>query len=375
MYLLAGGFALLEALVASGVLGFGLLAIGRLQFALYGNSDLAKQRSEAVQLGERKIEDLRAYSALGSYQAMAAGSGSDTVAGTSASYTRTWTFGNSAITAVAGTYPVYKAVRMVVSWTSRANATETVTMDSIVAMYDLAAGGQVVVPPAGTPTRKPRNRDVNIPWPAVKLGDGTSAFHPPGSSSGYAIVFDDATGVVSATCTNATLPTSDNTSGTPTDTSGWGCTDFNGFIFSGYIGHPGSSPPINFHISFSPAANTSVGGTASLIQCFDDIGTSGTGAEVYPGFVSYICLINTASSNDAYSGTTTFSGQTFASPPVAVTWGTTSGSYFICRYTPAGGVAYPYVDVKKSLLNQNYLLKAGANGNPSCPTGTVQHTP
>src|SRR5258705_4240827 len=125
---LAQGFALLEALIAAAVLAFGLLAVARLEFSLFGNSDLAKQRSEAVQLGEQKIEALRSFSLLTAYQGIA--SSSDTVSGGSASYTRTWTIADSPITVVSGTYPIYKDVAMTVSWVGRSNANESIKLNS-----------------------------------------------------------------------------------------------------------------------------------------------------------------------------------------------------------------------------------------------------
>ena len=61
------------------------------------------------------------------------------------------------------------------------------------------------------------------------------------------------------------------------------------------------SPPINFHISVAPVAN------ATLFGCFDDIGASvGNGTQQYTGYVSYNCVINTANSNGAWSGSTTY---------------------------------------------------------------------
>src|SRR4051812_16073718 len=94
------GFALFEALLAAAVMGFGLLAIARLQVGLLGNSDLAKQRTEAVTLGEKKIEELRSYSQLptaaGTFAYQDIVSANDSVSGSSASYTRTWTITDSA---------------------------------------------------------------------------------------------------------------------------------------------------------------------------------------------------------------------------------------------------------------------------------------
>jgi hypothetical protein len=150
-----------------------------------------------------------------------------------------------------------------------------------------------------------------------------------------------------------------------------------GYLLAGFIKLPNDTPPINFHLGVVPTANTSVSGTASVAGCFDDIGPSGTLTQLYSGYVTYACVINTTNSNGAWSGRTSFTGQTFAATPVTVTWNTTSGNWFVCRF-PSTSAAYPCVDVKTSLENQNYVLVQGAN-HASCPTissvATVQSYP
>lgn len=371
------GIALLEALLTAAVLGFGLLAVGRLQFALEANTDIARQRTEAVQLAEQKLEELRGFSTLTGYGGTATGivTGSDTpeeLPGRSASFARSWNVGNSPITLVGGSYPAYKAITVTVSWTGRGDTAESVRLASIIAMVDPASSGQVVVPPAGSPTRKPKNRSLSIPWPAVGLGDGTSAFHPPGTTQGgVAVIVDDATGAVTQTCANATLPSSDAADGTTVSTGGWGCTAVAGYLLGGYVGVSTSSLPNDFALRVQTAANTSpLSGTATFVACWDDHAAM---QYTNPYFVSYACVVGTSGSNGAWSGTTVFTGYTTTTPPG---W---NPQYRMCRYFTAG-TPNVYTNVTASLLNQNYVLVPpvthGHTTNPgSCPVGTVQHQP
>ena len=58
------GVSMVEAIVAMAVMAFGMMAIVGLQSTLRLNSDVAKQRSEAVRIAEEAIEDWRAFSAM-----------------------------------------------------------------------------------------------------------------------------------------------------------------------------------------------------------------------------------------------------------------------------------------------------------------------
>ena len=51
----------LEALVAMAVMAFGMLAVMGVQSTLRFNGDLAKQRSEATRIAERRLEELRSF--------------------------------------------------------------------------------------------------------------------------------------------------------------------------------------------------------------------------------------------------------------------------------------------------------------------------
>ncbi|MCW8918654.1 MAG: prepilin-type N-terminal cleavage/methylation domain-containing protein [Gammaproteobacteria bacterium] len=56
------GFSLIEALIALVVLSFGLLAVAKFQSTLVAGSAYSKARSEAVQLAQQKLDELRTYS-------------------------------------------------------------------------------------------------------------------------------------------------------------------------------------------------------------------------------------------------------------------------------------------------------------------------
>ena len=60
----ARGVSLIEALVALGVMAFGMMALLGLQSTLRGNADVARQRAEAVRIAQESIEDWRAFGAI-----------------------------------------------------------------------------------------------------------------------------------------------------------------------------------------------------------------------------------------------------------------------------------------------------------------------
>jgi len=66
------GASLFEALVAFVVLAFGALAVAPLQSQLRLHGDAARQRTEAVRLGEQELETVRAFSAIAAASGVAA---------------------------------------------------------------------------------------------------------------------------------------------------------------------------------------------------------------------------------------------------------------------------------------------------------------
>ncbi|HPO19087.1 MAG TPA: hypothetical protein PLO07_07820, partial [Rubrivivax sp.] len=72
----ARGMSLVEAIVAMAVMAFGMIAIVGLQSSLRQNSEIAKQRSEAVRIAEEAIEQWRAFSIMGTTSGASFGYGS-----------------------------------------------------------------------------------------------------------------------------------------------------------------------------------------------------------------------------------------------------------------------------------------------------------
>lgn len=360
--LLIGGFTMVEALVAFAIGGFGLMAVARLHANLVGVSDQAKQLGEATMIGERKIEELRSFQQLTAATGaqLAAGqwgysnivSGSQSVTGTNTTYTLTW---NSA-DATGGA--VYKTVAVSVAWTDRQNNARNVNLSGIVAGSNPTTSLGMVVPPAGTPVRKPKNRDLNVPVPAIDLGNGTSAFTPPGAATSLHIVFNNLSGIVTQVCT-----------GVGAASASWTCSNVTAYLVSGFVALDNQAhATINSPMTFSIAVTLGTFGT-----CYSD---SGAGTKTYAGFVTYTCLVypDTATSPARWSGIGTMA-------ITGITLGVSSSDDKICRYSgdyDASGAIdnaeHPaaYAGVIESLENQNFIVM---KGNAACPSGTVQHQP
>ena len=204
------GFSLLEALTALLVTAFGMLTIAGFHVALSQNADVAKQRSEAVRLAQQKVEELRAYEQVASDAATGGTkfdytdevvSGSDTVSPSSDSpYTTNTSYARSWNVTGTGTTP-QKWVRVAVSWTDRSNTLQTVNLQTVIARADPIAIGTLAVGPGGMKTRSPKNRNIDIPYPAVGLTGEMSGFLPPGGDKFF--VFNDLTGDVLGYCNGA----------------------------------------------------------------------------------------------------------------------------------------------------------------------------
>ena len=95
----ARGVSLVEALVALAVMAFGMLAVAGIQGMLRLNSDVAKQRSEAVRIAQEQIEQLRAFAVRSADTGVPAGTRSwsdiDTGPGTTLSTGRSMVVGAS----------------------------------------------------------------------------------------------------------------------------------------------------------------------------------------------------------------------------------------------------------------------------------------
>ncbi len=232
------GFALIEALIAFLVVAFGMLAIASFQYTLSRSSDVAKQRTEATRIAQREMDRLRSFG-----QRQSDGNATDArytyvdnVVSTSAAVDATTLFSGLTF-ATNTTYMVERQVRdangtlitaatsptltnsedrsrsinVIVSWTDRAGQARNVRLASSVSDGDPGDLGTLAVRRRLASTLRPKNRNINVPYPAVNVANclsanGCSAFVVPPNNVAY--VFDNVTGNVIQSCTLTSYPIS-----------------------------------------------------------------------------------------------------------------------------------------------------------------------
>jgi Tfp pilus assembly protein PilV len=136
------GFSMIEITMTLLILSGGLLAIAKFQLFLLQASTESKQRTEAVLLGQQKLENFRSFVQFASCSTCAdyadIVSGSDGANGLNAVYTRAWTVTTSA-------NPAYKAVEMKVSWTDKDGVTHSTVLNSRIAWVDPGRSGNLLL--------------------------------------------------------------------------------------------------------------------------------------------------------------------------------------------------------------------------------------
>jgi Tfp pilus assembly protein PilV len=368
------GVSLIEAVVALAVMASGLLGIVGIQTTLRANSDVAKQRSEGVRLAQEKIEELRLFANIlpvpggPSYDAIAAAT--DVIAPSAGrpintTYTRTTTVtpmdGRGGV-GVLETLPRAKSISVNVSWQDRAGQTQSVTLHTAISGIAPALAGTLAVPPDGGVLRQPFGRSREIPVAAVDLGDGRSAFLPPGGTPGVTWVFDNVTALIRlCTLTVVTGGRSDLTA------SNIVCGNSYARLLAGFLRYsltgvqPGSVQALN------PPSSRPVD-LATLTMVVD---------QSIPFPATQPCVVNQAATPGTF--TPFLCAVPVAAPTIAVPYPAWSGS-LRAVVTPdsfaagfAGGAAYrlcryrlqaSYSNVGTSLLNQNFLVIEQAF---SCP--------
>lgn len=353
------GFALLEALVAMLVLSFGMLSVAGFQTTLSLNSDVAKQRTEATRLAQQKIEQLRTFDTLTTYGTNMVSSTvtpvtQETIT-TNTSFTRSW-----GITS-ANTVDTGRSVVVTVAWTDRAGKAQQVQLFSHVSATNPVLNGGLLFPLAdGTILRRPKNRSIDIPIPAISIsGTGKSYVPWSGSSGGY-LVFSETSGDVvqkcTATPTAASLGTAD-------------CVKFDGYLLTGYITASNTNRlnlVTRIVVPFSSAQYISGTPECSVGTAVDQ--TDGT---VIADTKYYACLIQPSDHDSNAATARVWTGRVDLA---GATVGSLTGTQ-TCRFTSNGSTTannlHPavYSLVDRSLDNQNFYVTSSG----SCPTDSVSH--
>ncbi|MCE0758777.1 prepilin-type N-terminal cleavage/methylation domain-containing protein [Marinobacter sp. G11] len=123
------GFSLIEAMVATAVLGFGLMAIATFHTKLVSGSGENKARLEALALAEEKIEEFRAETNQDNFEDLLVSDfdPSNPIDGVNAEFSRSWEVeqpGN------------YFNVEVTVAWEDRAGEADSVTLNSVLTFED-----------------------------------------------------------------------------------------------------------------------------------------------------------------------------------------------------------------------------------------------
>jgi Tfp pilus assembly protein PilX len=382
------GISLLESLVAFVVLALGTAAVAHLQSQLRLGGDVARERSEAVRLGEAALEDMRSFVDLDgapgqrTYSAIASGD-NDAAASPSAhaDYRIERRIDGLGLGAV-------KAARVAVRWSDRSGASREVVLHSFIAGIAPAYSGSLGLA-SGAIARAPRGayeRAPTLPLTARNLGDGRSAWKPNERGT-TALVFDNRTGAIVGRCdaVAATVATRDLSAAALS-----GCDTGRWLLVAGTVRFTSATPPDGDAAREVPLA-TSVamalrdGTYPSPPACFtearktvryaidgslhlEDVAADATAAaaglvawdDTGDRFLAWHCVV-TPRADGRWSGQVALVAEGW-------TLGTGSDQHRVCRYAEVGGDAIiapgDDSDVGAALLGRNFLV---VRGSDRCP--------
>jgi Tfp pilus assembly protein PilV len=363
------GISLIEALIALLVLSLGMLTVSQLQGHLRLGSDIARQRTEAVRLGQEDIEALRAYSVLAasgaarSWAGIANASRSVDASTGYATHTR-YTVAREIVDVNA---LAAKTAAVTVHWNDRDGAAQKIVLTTVIAANDPAHGGVLALAPSGVHAKGVSSRSSRVPLLAKDLGDGRSVLKPT-STGTTALIFDNTSGNVTARCTGINPATTTRDLALADLTA---CGAITAQLLSGSVRFSQASPPDAAHGNEAPLALsialTLTGGTyATAPECSSEAVQTEAGDR----YVAYHCVVLPLASGH-WSGRSTV-------VPSGWTVGTAPDARQVCRYATdldGSGVIdsneeHPatYSAVDHSLANQNFLVIAG---NQACPAGAA----
>jgi prepilin-type N-terminal cleavage/methylation domain-containing protein len=325
------GFSLLEVMIAVVIIGFGVIAIGKFFSVSMLNSGFVHQQTIALSLADSKIEDLRAYDSLTTYNAISTSTELDGV------YTISSTINPIAS---AGSLGAYKEIAVTVAWTDLLNQPQTITSTSVIGSNDPKSIAYLLK--NHTPQDNqvhPFNRVLKVPIPAINQNDGTSIYSPPGAD--ISISLDNTSGdIVGGSIVPDTI--ADDTAY---------------YLLSGYIsfGSGSTDPSTDAERNIDIILNI----TASDYDCWDDSHLP-PDAKAYPGFITYSCIIKGFGAGDpVWSGTIRMELDTSG---VVVDLSTVDN---ICRFD---NTLASYTDISETLANQNFII---IKSTRSCDSGTT----
>jgi Tfp pilus assembly protein PilV len=393
------GIALIEALIALAIMAFGMLAVVGMQATLRQNSDVSRQRAEAVRIAQQRIEQARAFAVLAdpadpnnnsTFSKLNSGTVvvGATVGGNAEFTLSTLVAEGAGIPSLETAAANLKSVQVDVGWTDRNGAAQGVRLSTAIHGVAPELAGSLSVPPNGYPTSSANRRNASIPWDSIPIGiDGKeSAFLPPQAQGGSVVwVFNNFTGSIRiCSLIDASQPLTKQNVNTAN------C-EIRAQLLRGFVNFAGNSNQVA-----TPEQALSPQGRSFAVQvevvrtapatisgnpqpaCF----TRPPASQNQPN-LEYFCAIPVASEPAAVTTPTAvkWSGYSYVTSqllPVS----TAIGDYVTCRYTSleARSGANPppvipnaqhpraYLDVGGPLVGQNFLVvKALTNTIDDCP--------
>lgn len=363
------GISLIEALIALLVLSLGMLTVSQLQGHLRLGSDIARQRTEAVRLGQEDVEALRAYSVLaasGAAQSWAGITSASRSVDASTGYA-THTRYTVAREIVDNNALAAKTAAVTVHWNDRDGEAQKIVLTTVIAAHDPAHGGVLALAPSGVHAKGASSRSTRVPLFAKDLGDGRSVMKPT-STGTTALVFDNVSGTVTARCTGIN-PATTTRDLTPTDLTA--CAAISAQLLSGSVRFSQTAPPDASRGNDAPLAlGIALALTGGTYATAPECRSEAVQTEAGDRYVAYHCVVLPLASG-RWSGRSTV-------VPSGWALGTTADTRQVCRYSAdldgSGAIdsneEHPatYSAVDHSLANQNFLVIAG---NQTCPAGAA----
>jgi Tfp pilus assembly protein PilV len=370
---------LIEVLVAVVLLSLGTVLLMRLQTGLRHNSDLARQRSEAIRLAEEDVEALRSFTRIDTgaggrawADIAAAGDQPLDLPGAPTAY-------RLARSVQTGSAPALKSVTPTIGWTDRQGQPRRLALPTLIAPVDPSLLGALLLQRDGGRADGAFGRHPLIPLTARELPDGRIVYQPrPGGTLVW--IFDAATARVTGRCrVSDGLASSELTAASLSD-----CRALSGLLLAGTLrfatdrDNPaaadtenplGSAVDLDLRVTLS-----STGHPDPAWECDDDAPAGVPPAATLQTVVHYACVLQPAGNPPRWSGRLDIvpRGWTLAD---SLPSGTASSPdrLRVCRYSAdhdgngrIDNREHPlrYSSVSEPLADQNFLLvRAGS----ACP--------
>ena len=364
------GVGLVEALIAFLVVAVGVVGLIKFQSSSRLNSDVARQRTEALRMAQNHIEQLRAANAADIQSATR----SVTPEAANASY--------QVARQVTPGAADSKTVQVTVSWTARSGAAQQVALTSVIAVQPPALTGALAVARRTQDALPVNGRSSDIPAAAHDLGDGRSVLKLD-SAQTVAYVFDNRSGRINAACSGVQPSTRRIAVGDLTS-----CTTIAAVLLSGQVRFSMATPPnaarpadaplalgIALKLSGGPYSRPPHCGAESMktVSYLEEgkqrraavplAATSSSWAvaswvELGERFTAFHCVVIGKGTPARWSGRLSIAPQGWV-------FGTTADEFKACRYVAQTQEAY--IDVGTSLAEQNFLV---IRGDQLCPSAS-----